>query len=154
MPTSNPPGSLPADLKAELTRTFGIVPSFANVLQPNEFRLWWAGLRDFQLSDKTALSGKVKELIGLGVSAQIPCHYCVLFHTEAARLNGASEQEIQEAIFMASLTRQGSTILNGSALPQATFDKELGQIVSYLKAQAQAAPTPSPGRPVLTTKSR
>lgn len=152
MTTSNPPSNLPADLQTELKQTFGIVPSFAHVLPPAQFRLWWGQVRDYQLSDKTALDGKTKELIGLGVSAQIPCHYCVLFHTEAARLNGASETEIQEAIFMASLTRQGSTILNGSALPQATFDKELGQIVSYLKSQAPPAPTA--GRPVMTTKAR
>ena len=142
MPTSNPPGNLPQDLRDELKQAFGIVPSFAHVLPPNETRLWWGSLRDFQLSDKTALSGKVKELIGLGVSAQIPCHYCVLFHTEAARLNGATEQEIQEAVFMASLTRQGSTILNGTAIPQETFDRERAQIVSYRKAQGQGAPGP------------
>lgn len=143
MPTGNPTSSLPADLRNELTQTFGFVPTFASVVGPNEARLWWNSLRDFQMSDKTALSGKVKELIGLGVSAQIPCHYCVLFHTEAARLNGATEQEIQEAVFMASLTRQGSTILNGTAIPQATFDKELAQIVAHLKAQGAAAPAPA-----------
>ena len=144
MPTINPPGNLPADMRAEITGIFGFVPSFVNVLGPNEGRLWWNAVRDFQLNEKTALSGKVKELIGLGVSAQIPCHYCVLFHTEAARLNGATEQELQEAIFMASLTRQGSTILNGTALPQATFDRDLEKIVAHIKAQAAAAPAPKP----------
>lgn len=140
MPTSNPSGSLPADVRNELTQTFGFVPSFATVLGPNEGRLWWNTLRDFQLNDKTALSGKVKELIGLGVAAQIPCHYCVLFHTEAARLNGATEQEIQEAVFMAAVTRQGSTILNGTALPQATFDRDLERIVAHLRSQTGGAP--------------
>ena len=136
MPTLNPVQSLPQDLKAELTKTFGFVPSFALASTPDATRLWWGAVRDFQLSEKTALSGKVKELIGLGVSAQIPCHYCIVFHTEAARLNGASEQEIQEAIFMASLTRQGSTILNGAMLDTGVFDKEMREIVAYLKAQA------------------
>lgn len=155
MATSNPPSQLPSDLKAELTKTFGLVPSFAHVLPPAQFRLWWSQVRDYQLSEETALSGKVKELIGLGVAAQIPCHYCVLFHTEAARLNGATEQEIQEAIYMASLTRQGSTILNGTQVPEATFDKELSQIVSYLKANASAAsPSAGAGRPVVTARSR
>lgn len=134
MPTINAPSSLPADLRDELKNTFGIVPSFALVQQPAQTRLWWNAVRDFQLSDQTALSPKVKELIGLGVSAQIPCHYCVLFHTEAARLDGATEAEIQEAIFMASLTRQGSTILNGAQLDEATFDRELKQIVAHIKA--------------------
>src|SRR5438094_10097803 len=114
MPTMNNVNSVPADLRKELEQTFGLVPSFALTTTPTGLRLWWSALRDFQLSDKTALSNKVKELIGLGVASQIPCHYCVLFHTEAARLNGATEQELQESIFMAALTRQGSTILNGA----------------------------------------
>lgn len=140
MPTINDPKDLPADLKKELTEAFGFVPAFVNTLPPMEARLWWNAVRDFQLSDKTRLDGKTKELIGLGVSSQIPCHYCVLFHTEAARLNGATEHEIQEAIFMAGLTRMGSTILNGAALDPNTFDKELGEIVRYVKKQMAAAP--------------
>lgn len=123
-------------MKKELTETFGFVPSFVLTLQPREAGLWWSTVRDFQLSDETALDNKTKELIGLGVSSQIPCHYCVLFHTEAARLNGATEQELQEAIFMASVTRMGSTILNGSQLDERTFEKELGDIVAYIKKNA------------------
>jgi AhpD family alkylhydroperoxidase len=125
----------------ELEKTFGFIPSFALTTTPIGLRAWWTNIRDFQLSDKTALDGKTKELIGLGVSAQIPCHYCVLFHTEAARLNGATEAEIQEAIFMSSVTRQGSTILNGAMLDEGIFNKEMAKIVSYLKSQA---PAPKP----------
>ncbi len=135
MPTSRK-NNIPADLQKELKQAFGIVPSFAHSTTPEALRLWWAEMRDFQLSDKTALSGKVKELIGLAVAAQIPCEYCVLFHTEAARLNGATEQEIQEAIFMAAVTRQGSTILNGSHLDTAVFSRELKQIVTHIQKQA------------------
>jgi alkylhydroperoxidase/carboxymuconolactone decarboxylase family protein YurZ len=68
----------------------------------------------------------------------------VLFHTEAARLNGATEAEIQEAIFMASVTRQGSTILNGAQLDENVFTKELAKIVNYLKSQA-----PAPAKPMV-----
>lgn len=136
----NSVNSVPADLRKELEQTFGFVPSFALTSTPTGLRLWWSAVRDFQLSDKTALDGKTKELIGLGVSAQIPCHYCVLFHTEAARLNGATETEIQEAIFMASLTRQGSTLLNGAQLDDKTFNKEMADIVTYLKKQSQKSP--------------
>lgn len=142
MPTINQPTTVPADLRKELEKTFGLVPSFALTTTPGALRIWWTALRDFQLSEKTALDGKTKELIGLGVSAQIPCHYCVLFHTEAARLNGATEQEIQEAIFMAGVTRLGSTVLNGAQLDNGVFDKELTKIVSYLKSQAP--PTAKP----------
>lgn len=136
--TLNNLNTVPQDVRKELEEAFGFVPSFMLTTTPTAVRLWWTSLRDFQLSDKTALDNKSKELIGLGVASQIPCHYCVLFHTEAARLNGATEAEMQEAIFMAGLTRQGSTILNGSALDPARFDKELKDIVAYLKANAAA----------------
>lgn len=144
MPTLNKPNTVPADIRKELEETFGFVPSFALTTTAAGLRLWWSAVRDFQLSPDTALDNKTKELIGLGVSSQIPCHYCILFHTEAARLNGATETEIQEAIFMASLTRQGSTILNGALLDPKTFDSELQDIVAYIEKQAgahKAAPT-------------
>jgi AhpD family alkylhydroperoxidase len=150
MPTSNPPSQLPADLRDELKETFGIVPSFVHTQQPAQLKLWWSAVRDFQMADTTALDNKTKELIGLGVAAQIPCTYCVLFHTEAARLNGASEQELQEAIFMASLTRQGSTILNGAQLDPKVFEKEMGQIVSYLKSKGPEHET----KPIYSTGSK
>jgi len=138
MTALNRVSTVPAEVRAEVEKAFGFVPSFLLTVPPTAAASWWRQMADFQLSDKTALDGKVKELIGLGVSAQIPCHYCVLFHTEAARLNGASEQELQEAIFMAALTREGSTILNGAQLDEQTFDKELREIVSYIKANAAA----------------
>lgn len=138
MPTSNNPKDIPADVKKEITDAFGFVPSFFHTLPPAQQRTFWTVLRDFQLSDKTALDGKTKELIGLGVASQIPCHYCVVFHTEAARLNGATEHELQEAIYMAGVTRLGSTILNGVGVDQNTFDKEVREIVGYVKKQMAA----------------
>jgi hypothetical protein len=66
----------------------------------------------------------------------------VSFHTEAARVNGATDQELQEAIFMAGLTRFGSTILNGSQLDEDTFNDELRQIVAHVK-QAMSARGPA-----------
>jgi AhpD family alkylhydroperoxidase len=61
-----------------------------------------------------ALDSKTKHLIALGVAAQIPCRYCVYFHTKAAKHAGATDAEIKEAIAAAALTRKWSTVLNGS----------------------------------------
>ncbi|MCA1813410.1 MAG: carboxymuconolactone decarboxylase family protein [Halobacteriales archaeon] len=136
MPNQTTKMQVPDDVKREVTEAFGFVPSFvAQSTTPETARLWWSTLRDFQLSEETALDGKTKELIGLGVASQIPCHYCVVFHTEAARLNGANEQEIREAIFMSGLTRLGSTLLNGSQIDANTFDKEVREIIGYVKKQ-------------------
>lgn len=61
-----------------------------------------------------ALDAKTKELIGLGVAAQVPCDYCVYYHTQAAKSHGATDEEIKEALASAALVRKWSTVLNGS----------------------------------------
>ena len=61
-----------------------------------------------------ALDGKTKQLIALGVAAQIPCAYCVAAHTKMAKAAGATDAQIKEAIAAAALVRFNSTMLNGS----------------------------------------
>src|SRR5271169_2199857 len=61
-----------------------------------------------------ALDGKTKQLIALGVAAQIPCSYCVYATTKAAKAAGATDAQIKEAIATAALVRFNSTMLNGS----------------------------------------
>ncbi len=71
------------------------------------------------------LDAKTRELISLGVAAQIPCSYCVYFHTKSARAYGASEAEIREAVAAAANVRQWSTVLNGMAYDLDDFKAEL-----------------------------
>jgi len=66
------------------------------------------------MNPKGALDGKTKQLIALGVAAQIPCEYCVYAHTKAAKAAGATDAQIKEAIATAALVRFNSTMLNGS----------------------------------------
>ena len=61
-----------------------------------------------------ALDAKTKQLIALGVAAQIPCAYCVFAHTKAAKAAGATDAQIKEAIATAAVVRFNSTMLNGS----------------------------------------
>jgi len=61
-----------------------------------------------------ALDAKTKQLIALGVAAQIPCTYCVYAHTKAAKAAGATDAQIKEAVATAALVRFNSTMLNGS----------------------------------------
>lgn len=81
-----------------------------------------------------ALDAKTKELIGLGVAAQIPCTYCVYAHTMAAKRLGATDEQIKEAVAAAALTRKWSTELNGNMYDFDAFKKEVDAIN---KAMAQ-----------------
>ena len=72
-----------------------------------------------------ALDAKTKELIGLAVAAQIPCTYCVYYHTQAARHAGATDAQIKEAVAAAAETRKWSTVLNGNDYDMGDFKKQV-----------------------------
>ena len=72
-----------------------------------------------------ALSAKSRELIMLGVSATVPCQYCIYYHGKAARQSGASDAEIREALAAAGQVRKWSTILNGSQYDMGAWRREV-----------------------------
>jgi AhpD family alkylhydroperoxidase len=69
-----------------------------------------------------ALDAKTKELIALAVAAQVPCDYCVYYHTKAAEAHGANDAQIREALASAASVRKWSTVLNG-----AQYDRDAWQ---------------------------
>ena len=71
------------------------------------------------------LDAKTRELVSLGVAAQIPCIYCVYAHTKNARAYGATEAEIREAVAAAATVRHWSTVLNGMAYDFEAFKAEI-----------------------------
>ena len=77
-----------------------------------------------------ALDVKTKALIGRAVAAQIPCDYCVYYHTKVAKAHGASDAQIKEAIASAALTRKWSTVLNGSNYDMQSFRKQVNAMVA------------------------
>jgi AhpD family alkylhydroperoxidase len=110
-----------ADIKA----TLGTVPDSFSRYPRAALPGAWQALKALELSGDTALPAKVKDLIGLAVAAQIPCGYCIYLHTESAKHDGATEAEISEAIAVAGLTRDWSTILNGMQTDMSEFKKEV-----------------------------
>src|SRR3954454_6957616 len=80
----------------EMEETRGLVPEFFQSVPDYLLPTEWASFKNLQPSE-TAIPNKYKELTGLAVSGATRCRYCVYFHTEAARLWGASEDEINEA---------------------------------------------------------
>ncbi|RWA73276.1 MAG: carboxymuconolactone decarboxylase family protein [Mesorhizobium sp.] len=110
----------------DIQSTMGGVPSFVKQFPKAGLPGAWAEVKAIELSDKTALSPKVKSLISLAVAAQIPCNYCVWSDTENAKRAGATDEEIQEAVAMAALTRHWSTIFNGMQVDMAQFKKDMG----------------------------
>ena len=132
-----------ADVNDDITRTFGFIPEFMRQMPDTLAVGFWVNMKMFEMNQNTALDGKTKELIGLAVASGIPCEYCIYFHTMAAKKNGASDQEIKEAVGMASMTKMGSTILNGMQLDRPTFRRDVDRIMKgETKGKSQASRTP------------
>ena len=121
----------------DIQATLGSVPDMFKTLPDVAVAGAWAEIKSVQLNPKTALDGKTKELMGLAVASQIPCQYCIYFHTQAAKLSGATDEEIKEAITMAAIVRHWSTMLNGSQVDLATFKKQTDQVFEAVKAKSQ-----------------
>jgi len=126
------------DADQDIEQTFGLVPEFfqrvPDYLLPTE----WASFKSLVLSDETALPNKYKELIGLEVSGATRCRYCAYFHTEAARLFGATEDEIVETAMIAKNTMGWSTYLNTLQFDYDAFVREFDQITAYIREQMTA----------------
>lgn len=109
------PGSPVAETFNDIRITLGIVPDFFKRFPAQALPGAWQVFKNVQLNPSSAVPGKYKELTGLAVAAQIPCRYCSMFHTDAAKLNGASTGELEEAVALAASERQWSTMMAGSA---------------------------------------
>jgi AhpD family alkylhydroperoxidase len=123
----------------DIERTFGSVPSFIGAFPVVAIAPAWRELKDLELNQATQLDGRTKELIGLAVAAQIPCRFCVALHAELARMNGASDDELKEAVAMAALSRQWATILAGSLEDDAQVRRAIDQLVRALRDKKRAA---------------
>lgn len=135
-------GSLPMkrnDVLREVKEAFGLVPEWIGTFPDTALVGFWSLMRDFYLAE-TKIPNKYKELIGIGISGATRCRYCTLFHTEAARLHGATEEEIAEASAMAGVTMMGSTFLNAQGIDYDRFKRETAEVVAYVKKQQQRAP--------------
>lgn len=126
------------ETESEIRAYFGRVPTFFQDLPDYLLSSDWESYRNLELEQNTAIPPKYRELIGLAVSGATRCRYCVLFHTEAARLFGATEQELNEAALVAKNTMGWSTYLNTRGYDYDEFRKEFDQIAEHLRQNMAA----------------
>ena len=71
-----------------------------------------------------AISGKVKELIALGIAICVRCDGCIAFHVHDAIKAGATRVEIVETIGVAILMGGGPSVVYGSQALEALKEFE------------------------------
>ncbi len=70
--------------------------------------------------------------MGVAVAAVLHCRFCVTFHSAAAKLFGATEEEIKEAAFLAKHTAGWSAFVDGRMADISQLEKELATIAEHL----------------------
>lgn len=124
------------EIYKEIEQTLGLVPSFFKLVPDRSLELEWNLFKTLQLED-SPIPNKYRELIGVGISAVTKCRYCSYFHTEVAKLFGATDEEIEDAVHYAKSSAGWSAYLNGMQLDYDQFKNELDQSVRFIKAQSK-----------------
>jgi AhpD family alkylhydroperoxidase len=117
----------------EMEHTLGLVPSFFKMIPDSTLELEWELFKKIEL-DETPIPNKYRELIGVAIAGVTRCRYCAFYHTEVARLFGASEEEIEDAMHYAKTVAGWSTYVNGLQIDFEQFKDEVLRVCEHVHA--------------------
>jgi AhpD family alkylhydroperoxidase len=117
----------------EIEEMFGLVPSMFKSIPDSSLELEWKLFKTVQF-EEGPIPNKYRELIGVALSAITKCRYCSYFHTEVAKLNGASDAEIEDAVHYAKSTAGWSTYVNGLQIDYETFKDEVNRACEHVRS--------------------
>jgi AhpD family alkylhydroperoxidase len=122
----------------EIEETFGLVPSFFKAIPDSSLELEWELFKRVQL-ETGPIPNKYRDLIGVAISAVTKCRYCIFYHTEVAKLYGATDAEIEDAVHFAKSSAGWSTYINGMQIDYDQFKKEVLQACAYIRSKSNQA---------------
>lgn len=64
------------------------------------------------------LDAKLKQIIAVAIAHTSECPYCIASHTEDAKNEGCSKEELAEAVIVAALLRSGGAVTHGVNMVQ------------------------------------
>ncbi len=116
----------------EIEHTLGLVPTMFKAMPETSLELEWKLFKKIQL-EESAIPPKMREFIGIGVAGATKCRYCSLFHTEVAKLHGATAAEIEDANHYAKSSAGWSAYINGMQIDYEQFKRETQQIIEHVR---------------------
>lgn len=120
------------DLYREIEQMMGVVPAMFRELPDSSIEQEWELFKKTQM-EETAIPNKYRELIGVAISAATKCKYCSYFHTEMAKLFGATSAEIEDAVHFAKATTGWSTYVNGLQIDYNQFKSEIDRACEHIR---------------------
>jgi AhpD family alkylhydroperoxidase len=117
----------------EIEDMFGLVPSMFKSIPDSSLELEWQLFKTVQF-EEGPIPNKYRELIGVALSAISKCKYCAFYHTELAKLNGATDAEIEDAVHYAKSSAGWSTYINGLQIDYETFKDEVSRACEHVRS--------------------
>jgi AhpD family alkylhydroperoxidase len=124
---------LKKEIYNEIEQTFGLVPSMFKSIPDSSLEMEWKLFKQVQF-EEGPIPNKYRELIGVAVSAISKCHYCSFYHTELAKLNGATDAEIEDAVHYAKSSAGWSTYVNGMQIDFDQFKSEVLKACNHVRS--------------------
>ena len=121
------------DVYKDIEETFGLVPSFFKKIPDSCLELEWNLFKKIQL-EESPIPNKYRELIGIAISGITKCHYCAFYHTEVAKLFGATDEEIEDALRYAKSSAGWSTYINGLQMDFEQFKDEVTKACEHVRS--------------------
>lgn len=116
--------SLQEDIFDDAEEMLGTVPFILRVMARRPEFMIFSALKDFNALRPKSLDPKTAELLAIAAAASSGAEKCLKVHMSAAARAGASEDEILDAVFIASII--GQTKVLASALR--TFQEFEGRL--------------------------
>ena len=120
---------------SEIKEALGLVPGFFESMPSDSLELEWGCFKRYVLQEKSEIPPKYRELIGIAAAAANHCWYCANFHTGVAKLHGATDEEVQEAVHLAKFGTGWSTYFSGMIYDHDKFLSELQSVGEYISNQ-------------------
>ncbi len=122
------------DVYKEIEQMLGIVPGFFKALPDTTLVAEWNLFKVSQL-EEGPIPPKYRELLGVAIAAVTKCRYCSFFHTEMAKLNGATNAEVEDAIHFAKSSAGWSAYINGLQYDYDQFKREVLRACEHVRSQ-------------------
>src|SRR5512136_215337 len=120
----------------DIRTNMGLVLDQFKAIPPDALPPEWELMKKYSFSE-SKIPAKYRELIGLAVAASIKCPYCIHFHTRAAKMHGATDEEIAELAWLTRFTTGWSAILHTADIDLDRFKKQFAESEAYMAKQAR-----------------
>lgn len=120
------------DTLKDITESLGFVPGFMKAIPKDVLIKDWPLMKKYQMGE-SEIPAKYREFMGLAVAANMKCPYCTLMHTAMATMYGATDKEISEVAFLASLTARWSAMLHALQYNYDTLVDEVHRMGEHAK---------------------